>query len=208
MRNLKKSSSVKKSEYHHGDLRNVLIQTAQSILLEEGFEKLTLRHCTQKAGVSPSALSHHFKNFEGLLTAVAANGFIELGTLFRMALDERKKNEDGVRCVIRAYLHFAVDHSDLYRIMFSPKVGKDDPEYIEANQNCFIILKNEMMAKEKKLAGLSPEVAAFRIWALAHGYLLMVLNNHVHHVLPEAIAPDGHEKLEETFFDYLLKNLW
>lgn len=208
MRNLKKSLNVKKSEYHHGDLKNVLIQTAQKILQEEGFDKLTLRYCTQKAGVSPSALSHHFKNLEGLLTAVAAKGFIELAALFRKALEERQKNDDGVRCIIRSYLGFAIEHSDLYRTMFSPKLGKDDPEYIEANQECFFILKNEMMLKEKKLAGLTPEIAAFRIWALAHGYLLMVLNNHVEHVMPESTVPHGHDELEKIFFDYLLKNLW
>lgn len=206
MKKKTKTINVKKVEYHHGDLRNVLIQTAKKILTEEGVDRLTVRHCTQQAGVSPSALSHHFKNLDGLLTSVAASGYEDLAVQYKDTLKSLKQNQDPVKFLFRTYINFAIKNSDLYRAMFSPKVGLGALDYILANQECFTIMKNEVEKQKKKLRGLTPEIATFRIWALAHGFLLMALTERVKMVLPEKEITN--DKLEDIFFDYLLKDLW
>lgn len=196
----------KKEDYHHGDLRNVLIQTAKKILIEDGLDRMTLRHCTKVAGVSPSALSHHFKNLEGLLSSVAASGFEDLAEAIKSNLKELKDKEDPVKNVLRTYINFAIENSDLYRAMFSPKTGLGAGDYIEANQECFLILRDQVAKQKRKLGGLSAEITAFRIWALAHGFLLMAMTENAQIVLPDARIEN--ENLDEVFFQYLMKGLW
>lgn len=197
---------TKKDDYHHGDLRNVLILTAKKILFEEGLERLTLRHCTQKAGVSPSALSHHFKNLEGLLTSVAASGFDDLAFEMKKNLEVIKEKEDPVKNIFRTYINFALVNSDLYRAMFSPKVGLGAIDYIESNQICFLILHEEVAKQKRNFEKLPTQIVAFRVWALVHGFLLLALTERVQMVLPVEVV--NNEKLDEIYFEYLMKGMW
>src|SRR4029453_12912774 len=72
--------------YHHGDLRNALISEGRRLLEEIGARELSLRHVARSVGVSIAAPSHHFEGKEGLLAAMAAEGFIDLpGTRRKIA---------------------------------------------------------------------------------------------------------------------------
>ena len=65
--------------YHHGSLRETLIQEARKVVEDLGDEKLSLRSCARTIGVDIAAANRHFKNKSAVLAAVAADGFIELG---------------------------------------------------------------------------------------------------------------------------------
>ena len=65
--------------YHHGALREALIDAAESILEERGVEGFSLREAARRAGVSPAAPGHHFGDARGLLTAVATRAFRDFG---------------------------------------------------------------------------------------------------------------------------------
>src|SRR5471032_1587463 len=64
--------------YHHGDLRNGLLEAARTILEEESLSALTLRAVARKAGVSHAAPYRHFPNHEALLVELSIEGFDEL----------------------------------------------------------------------------------------------------------------------------------
>src|SRR6478609_9883931 len=64
--------------YHHGDLRNGLLEAARAILEEESLAALTLRAVARKAGVSHAAPYRHFPNHEALLVELSVEGFQEL----------------------------------------------------------------------------------------------------------------------------------
>src|SRR5215467_13991994 len=74
--------------YHHGNLHGQLVTAAEQILSEKGVEGFTLREAARRAGVSPAAPAHHFKDATGLLTGVATLGFAELAQMLGDA-DER-----------------------------------------------------------------------------------------------------------------------
>src|SRR5947208_7756866 len=65
--------------YHHGDLRNGLLDAARTILEEESLAALTLRAVARKAGVSHAAPYRHFPNHEALLVELSIEGFDALG---------------------------------------------------------------------------------------------------------------------------------
>jgi AcrR family transcriptional regulator len=64
--------------YHHGALREALVEAAEALIREQGLEAFTLRECARRAGVSHAAPAHHFGDARGLLTACAAAGMERL----------------------------------------------------------------------------------------------------------------------------------
>src|ERR1700760_4025434 len=64
--------------YHHGDLRNGLLDAARAILEEQSLGALTLRAVARRAGVSHAAPYRHFPNHEALLVELSVEGFAEL----------------------------------------------------------------------------------------------------------------------------------
>src|ERR1700679_589292 len=64
--------------YHHGDLRNGLLEAARAILEEQDLSALTLRAVARRAGVSHAAPYRHFPNHEALLVELSLEGFAEL----------------------------------------------------------------------------------------------------------------------------------
>ena len=77
--------------YHHGDLRNGLLEAARTIMEEESLAALTLRAVARKAGVSHAAPYRHFPNHEALLVELSIEGFEEL----RESLVEAAKAQIG-----------------------------------------------------------------------------------------------------------------
>src|SRR5256885_14536758 len=82
MSSTRKSTSKGRSQrdtYHHGDLRNALIDVALTQIAVEGARALSLREVARAAGVSHTASYRHFPNKESLLAAIAEQGFVMLG---------------------------------------------------------------------------------------------------------------------------------
>ena len=108
--------------YHHGDLRNSLIQAALALVAERGVEGFSLREAARMVGVSPSACYRHFADREELLAAVAHEGLDALAEEMRVAAAPHE-GPSAFDAVHRfwdysgAYLHFALAHPAHFRVM-------------------------------------------------------------------------------------------
>lgn len=204
MKTKSKGKKSKRDEYHHGDLRRVLIESAIQILNNEGYERLSLRLCARKANVSASAPAHHFKNINQLLTAVAVYGFNSLKDQLQQTLDmPANREKDRIKTISLAYLKFAIRNDALYRVMFTPTLDRNDPDFIQAHLLCFSILKREVSQKNPDETKAEIEVMAFRIWSLAHGFVVLLLGDRLQMVFPEAKIPQTDKELSEAFLKYL-----
>jgi AcrR family transcriptional regulator len=118
--------------YHHGDLRNALLQAAEQLLVEQGVAGLSLRAVAKQAGVSHAAPYRHFRDKAALLRALAQSGFERLAAVMQTATDtvaynpELKLVEAGV-----AYVRLAVDQPEISQLMFG---GSVEPQNDEAYQ--------------------------------------------------------------------------
>lgn len=79
---------IKKSTYHHGNLREVLISSALEILKEGTLQDLSLRALARKAGVSQTAPYRHFEDKEALIVVLIQEGSAKLQE--NMALASQK----------------------------------------------------------------------------------------------------------------------
>jgi AcrR family transcriptional regulator len=174
--------------YHHGDLRAALLAAAEAELTEKGVEGFSLRSVAKQAGVSHAAPSHHFGDTNGLLTALAAEGFRR----FQATLDAREQGAVDARDrAVRAglgYLEFALARPALFRLIFSsarPDYASDD--LIEAARVAYDHLVGLVVA----LGGGEVDVVA--LWATAHG-IADLANGHKLRTLQEK-APADREAL-------------
>lgn len=111
--------------YHHGDLRNALVASAVRLIERDGPADFSLREAARDNGVSANAAYRHFDDKAALMTAAAADGFVRLAQRMQQAMDRVPMRSDVERpsvarfkAVGRAYVEFATDHPELFRVMF------------------------------------------------------------------------------------------
>jgi AcrR family transcriptional regulator len=107
-----------RGEYHHGDLRQALIDYALSRVRADGAEAFSMREAARAAGVSSGAAYRHFSEKDGLLVAVAQEGFQILAKKAAEA-SAGTSGAERLRALGNAYITFASDDPNLFRLMFS-----------------------------------------------------------------------------------------
>ena len=109
--------------YHHGDLRGALVKAVVTEIERGGYENLLLRRVAESLGVSRAAPYRHFADRRALLAAVAADGFDRLTAIYRNAIANGKTPQARLAAAGRAYLAFAAERPQLFRLMFVSDLG-------------------------------------------------------------------------------------
>lgn len=107
-----------RSNYHHGDLREALLEAGEAVLAERGLKGFTLRECARRAGVSHAAPKHHFNDTEGFLTQIAVRGYRRLTEMLQDEIALASDLDQEYVATTRAYSRFATEWSAHFRIMF------------------------------------------------------------------------------------------
>lgn len=199
---------MKKQNYHKGNVREDLIHTAERILQEEGLAALSVRRVAREVGVVPSAVYNHFENREALLTAVAADGYHQLEMLGKRMSDRRAQPERILRQLARAYLRFAADNPNLYRLMFSAEVVayRNNPELEMVSDSSFGRLAEWWYGPGTFDPGKSAVEYpyALSVWSILHGAALQMIDGLVA-VNPG--KPSAINRLADTVIAVLINGL-
>ena len=100
----------KKGAWHHGNLREDMVKRGVELIELRGAAELSLREVARLVGVSQTAPTHHFGDKEGLLAAIASEGFRVLMGERLAALKDGMTKEQRLRVVMRVYVSFALHH--------------------------------------------------------------------------------------------------
>ena len=116
-----------KARYHHGDLKNAILEASLELIKTSGLEAITLRAVATKLGVSHAAQNHHFPTRGALLGALAEQGFERFAATLESALEPSSSdpNEDQLLRVGRAYLNFARENPQHYRLLFGAELAME-----------------------------------------------------------------------------------
>src|SRR5215472_16910015 len=98
--------------------RAQILGAARRIAELEGWSKVTVRRLSDEISYSQPVLYSHFASREGILAAVAIEGFQEIGLALEKARRQAKRG-NAVESVASAYLEFASSSPALYEVMFS-----------------------------------------------------------------------------------------
>ncbi len=163
------NENVRIRSYHHGDLRNALLQAARNILEDEGLGALSLRAVARKAGVSHAAPYRHFPNHEALLVELAMEGFAELRDEIAAAGTGPGLVADRVSDIGGAYMRFVARRPALARLMFGAQLPNREsfPQLGNAADN----IGNEIGT------ALGDTALGLAVWAAVHGLAMLVLED-------------------------------
>jgi AcrR family transcriptional regulator len=182
--------------YHHGNLRNALLEAARARLAEAAEAELSLRDLAARVGVSVNATYRHFESKEALLMELAAQGFDALRGRMLAAIDGCAESSAAahLRAAAEAYVAFAQEDPALFRLMFG-RGGRftGQTRYVDAAASAFGVVK-ACVATIRGAAQDAPEVgkAAIAAWSLVHGYAALRLGGYLQGV-PEARRPSVRE---------------
>ncbi len=197
----------KTSPYHHGNLKEELLQTALEMIDTDGLDSITLRDLTQRLGTSRTAVYRHFASKEALILGVIEKGYEHLNLLFTPIFQDRTHSV-AVRfeAMGRAYLDFAIEHPNLYRLLFGENFRQEREEicdYKDENQatGLYALIGLLLEAQEEGIiAQVNPMVQAAMVWASIHGLASLLIDGHL-------IMSDNIEAIYEYSIGVLLKGL-
>jgi AcrR family transcriptional regulator len=182
----KQVTASEKGSYHHGDLKNALIEAGIEILARDGVNGLSLRKVARKAGVSHAAPYAHFADKQALVAAIATDGHRKIHARF-VGIMERYP-DDPLRQLVEtawAYVEFGFEEPDHFRITFSGAVEKerDYPALVEMTAENFGILRALVVRCQTAgiLAPGEPDLAAVGVWGLIHGFVSLIQEGQISH---------------------------
>jgi AcrR family transcriptional regulator len=160
--------------YHHGNLKEVLLEAARRLIEQHGPVGFSLTEAARLAGVSPAAPYRHFRDRDALLAEVARNGFERFAAKLDMAWNNGIPTPlSAFENLGRAYLAFARDEPASYAVMFEAGLSQSEDAALKATADrAFDVLQRASVAL---CQALPPDdrppvrLMSLHIWALSHG---------------------------------------
>ena len=156
--------------YHHGNLKEALIEAARRFIAERGLLGFTLADAAKLVGVTPAALYRHFRGREALVAEVAFRGFGDLADRLGRALAGAGTPIERFTRMGEAYLDFAEHEPGYYAAMFSPRAAADCPPDGASAPGAFDLLVTALRRTFPDGFGpVDPRFLALEVWSLSHG---------------------------------------
>ncbi|MBP2324201.1 AcrR family transcriptional regulator [Kibdelosporangium banguiense] len=189
-------SGPAKRGYHHGDLRNALVEAAAQLAEEGGPQAVTVRAAARAAGVTPTAAYRHFENQEQLLTAAKECAMDGLASTMQEFIDAMPPIDDPVRlamstlgAIARGYVYFAMTEAGLFRTAFEQGGTILEGTTLAKVDSGFQMLV-QGLDKLVEVGHLSAEhrpLAEITAWSAAHGFAMLVIDGPMHDWPPDML---------------------
>src|SRR5579883_1879865 len=199
--------ALKETPYHHGALRDALLEAAERVLERDGLPGLTLRAVAREAGVSHAAPTHHFGDLTGLVSELAAIGFRQFNAAMAAACGGELSINERAMARAKAYVAYAQAHPGMYGLMFrTERLDYSRPSLHEAAEASFAGLAGAIAAKRQEKISedaltLDQAAAIARAWSLVHGFTMLLLDGRLEDIIDR--LPDGSST--EQLLDAMLK---
>ncbi|MBV2361100.1 TetR/AcrR family transcriptional regulator [Thalassococcus sp. CAU 1522] len=196
-----------KRGYHHGNLRQALVDSALTLIEEKGPTGFTLSEAAKQAGVTPAAVYRHFAGREDLIAEAARQGYEIFVELMEYAYQTGQPSAlAAFEATGRAYLAFARRHPGHYIAMFESGISVNhSPELAAVSSRAWSVLEK---AAEQLSQTLPPDrrpppsMFSAHIWALSHGVVELFARNS-----PGRQSPYPPEDLLESAIGVYLRGL-
>ena len=174
-------------KYHHGDLRNALIEESIKMINISGEDSLSMRKLAERCGVSMAAPYAHFKNKEEMINAIKEYVEDSFTSYLEAAVSSCKNDiEKKIITLGNAYITFFIENPEYFTFLFSRgyiHVNLDFKSSDEKVFRPFKILKDlcSVYFEEKKpeLTDYEKELEIIRIWASVQGLTSIIFMQNV-----------------------------
>jgi AcrR family transcriptional regulator len=203
--------------YHHGSLPQALLQAAEVVLKRAGIGGLSLRAIAREAGVSHTAPQHHFGDTAGVLSELAADGFLRLSASIANSARNVQGTSERRRAIARGYIVFAKTNPDLMRLMSRGEMfDADRPSLIDARRTAGLALAGvfddapSAPASGRHTFGpmdASRAVALTAVWGYVHGLALLLIDGRLDGLAAAAEGIGNAEELVMAAIDRVQLNI-
>ncbi len=169
--------------YHHGRLKDALLEAARILMSERGGGGFTLSEAARRVGVTAAATYRHFADRNALMSELALRGFELFGQRMAGAWDQGRP--EPVAALLRmasAYLAFAYEEPGLYAAMFNDVSAlQAAPQAGAAADRAFeqLLRATQAALAVKQGAPDAAPLLALQIWVLCHGAARLVAGGHL-----------------------------
>jgi len=196
-----------KRGYHHGNLRQALVEAALDLIREKGPSGFTLSEAAKQAGVTPAAVYRHFAGREDLIAEAARQGYEIFADVMQFAYDTGQPSAlAAFEATGRAYLAFARKYPGHYIAMFESGISVNrNPDLAAVAQRARDVLERAASDLSKHIPPEKrPPAAMFsaHIWAMSHGVVELFARNS-----PGTSSPFAPEDLLESGIGIYLRGL-
>lgn len=170
------------ANYHHGALRDALLESAERLIGTNGIQGLSMRRLADDVGVSRSAPYHHFSDKQALLSALAQRGFEHQEKAIGSALESADSPREELRRLLQTYLHFALTQPQTYELMYGAALWKSGQpsEALREVAHASFRSYRDRVATWQAQGLLPPEPSALRLaqisWSSLHGLTRLILD--------------------------------
>jgi AcrR family transcriptional regulator len=178
--------------YHHGDLRAALLAAAAAEIERIGYESLSLRELAVSLGVSRAAPYRHFADRRALLAALAAGGFDELAAIYRKAAVTGKTPQLRLAASGRAYLAFAEQRPQLFRLMFASDLFNTvplDPALTTAAGDCYQVFEGLVAATLDTPDDRAIKAVTVALMSSTYGFALLRMGDRLRPFMVGRLTP-------------------
>ncbi|MDG1068796.1 MAG: TetR/AcrR family transcriptional regulator [Sulfitobacter sp.] len=198
---------MSKRGYHHGNLRQALVDAALQLIELRGPTGFTLSEAAKQAGVTPAAVYRHFEGREDLIAEAALQGYEIFGDLMQYAYESGQPSAlQAFEATGRAYLAFARKYPGQYIAMFESGVQINRTAALAsvANRANAVLEQAATDLSQHIPAHKRPPASMFsaHIWAMSHGVVELFARNS-----PGRASPFPPEDLLETGIGIYLRGL-
>lgn len=197
------------SKYHHGNLKQALIEAGQQILIENGINGLSLRETAKAAGVSHTAPYRHFTDKEALLAAIAESGFDSLAEALLNTIEQHPDDpKEQLAAATATYVKLAVTRLEMHQLMFGDGFDDDamSETMLEKKQQTFNALSKIIENGQKKNIFKKTETLELVIaaWSMMHGYTMLLTTGQLSESVTSLMQI---EKLARSVATYLVDGM-
>jgi len=169
----------KKVKYHHGQLREALIESALNILKEKGITALSLRNLAKATRVTQAAPYSHFRDKDDLLAAVAETGFQRLA--LQMAEDATGMHDtrERIEKLVASHIRFALENKHLFRLMFSRELAemKRYPTLAMTAGKSYALISAAL--SRRAAPAEDTRFMTVALWSLCHGLTTLIIDEKI-----------------------------
>lgn len=161
-----------KQPFHHGSLKQALLDTSRALLDTHGPDDVTIRAVAREVGVSHAAPVNHYKDRETLLTALATVLFKELLVSVQEKLNKKDLPSSArISTFAIVLFDYAMAHPNRYRLLWhTGLVNHNDPDLLDVMDqfynSCCAEIAGADIGRERDI-----ETNATALWSMLHGYI-------------------------------------
>lgn len=185
-----------------GETERAIYEAARDLLAEGGLAALSMRALAGRVGTTPTAIYHYFQNKEELVERVVVRGFQEFEASLRRAIENLPVGSlDRLAAIGEAYLRFAMEHQQYFKITFGIQVGcPRELDDVPCRGGYDILRQSVVDAMEAgTIRKADPDLAAMYLWSVVHGLVTIFMACECESMLeeteirvPEGETPVGH----------------